>query len=65
MFLIAAAMVSAWLITVAQIPTQMVKLLEPFMGNQTLLLIAIMVLCMLGRHRDGHDADHPDPDAGA
>ena len=47
MFLIAAAMVSAWLITVAQIPTQMVALLEPFMGNQTLLLIAIMVLCML------------------
>ena len=47
MFLVAAAMVSAWLITVAQIPTQMIALLEPFMGNQTLLLIAIMVLCML------------------
>ncbi len=47
MFLVAAAMVSAWLITVAQIPAQITKLLEPFMGNQTLLLIAIMVLCML------------------
>ena len=44
MFLVAAAMVSAWLITVAQIPAQMVALLEPFMGNQTLLLIAIMLL---------------------
>ena len=44
MFLVAAAMVSAWLITVAQIPAQMVSLLEPFMGNQTLLLIAIMLL---------------------
>jgi tripartite ATP-independent transporter DctM subunit len=44
MFLVAAAMVSAWLITVAQIPAQMISLLEPFMGNQTLLLIAIMLL---------------------
>jgi tripartite ATP-independent transporter DctM subunit len=44
MFLVAAAMVSAWLITVAQIPAQMVTLLEPFMDNQTLLLIAIMLL---------------------
>ncbi|MBS1176705.1 MAG: dicarboxylate transporter, DctM subunit [Proteobacteria bacterium] len=44
MFLVAAAMVSAWLITVAQIPAQMIALLEPFMDNQTLLLIAIMLL---------------------
>ena len=46
MFLVAAAMVSAWLITVANIPAQLVSLLEPFMHNQTLLLIAIMVLVM-------------------
>lgn len=46
MFLVAAAMVSAWLITVADIPSKMIGLLEPFMGNQTLLLIAIMVLVM-------------------
>ena len=46
MFLVAAALVSAWLITVAQIPQQMVALLQPFMGNQTLLMIAIMVLVM-------------------
>ncbi len=46
MFLVAAAMVSAWLITVADMPAKMVGLLEPFMGNQTLLLIAIMVLVM-------------------
>ncbi len=44
MFLVAAAMVSAWLITVADVPSKMIALLEPFMGNQTLLLIAIMVL---------------------
>ena len=47
MFLVAAAMVSAWLITVARSAEQVIALLEPFMGNQTLLLIAIMVLCML------------------
>ena len=44
MFLVAAAMVSAWLITVADIPAKMIELLQPFMGNQTLLLIAIMLL---------------------
>jgi tripartite ATP-independent transporter DctM subunit len=46
MFLVAAALVSAWLITVAQIPQQMVSLLQPFMGNPTLLLVAIMILVM-------------------
>ena len=46
MFLVAAAMVSSWLITVAQIPQQVITLLEPFMGNQMLLMIAIMVLVM-------------------
>lgn len=44
MFLVAAASVSAWLITIADLPGAMVALLEPLMGNQTLLLIAIMVL---------------------
>jgi tripartite ATP-independent transporter DctM subunit len=46
MFLVAAAMVSAWLITVADIPSKMIDLLQPFMGNQTLLLVAIMLLVM-------------------
>ena len=46
MFLVAAAMVSAWLITVADIPGKTIELLRPFMGNQTVLLIAIMVLVM-------------------
>lgn len=44
MFLIAAAMVSAWLITVADIPTQLVEMLQPFMDNQILLLFMIMLL---------------------
>ena len=46
MFLVAAAMVSAWLITVADIPRQLVALLKPLMEHPTLLLIAIMVLVM-------------------
>jgi tripartite ATP-independent transporter DctM subunit len=44
MFLVAAAMVSAWLITVAQLPAELVRLLQPFMDNSTLLLLAIMLL---------------------
>jgi tripartite ATP-independent transporter DctM subunit len=47
MFLVAAALVSAWLITVADIPAQTIDMLKPFMGNQTVLLIAIMVLVMI------------------
>ena len=47
MLLVAAAMVSAWLITVADLPSKVIALLQPFMGNQTLLLIAIMILVMI------------------
>jgi tripartite ATP-independent transporter DctM subunit len=47
MFLVAAAMVSAWLITVADLPSKVIGLLEPFIDNPTLLLIAIMLLCMV------------------
>ncbi|EGJ10210.1 MULTISPECIES: TRAP transporter large permease [Rubrivivax] len=47
MFLVAAAMVSAWLITVADVPSQVVSLLEPLLDSPTLLLLAIMALVML------------------
>ena len=47
MFLVAASLVSAWLITVAQLPAQVVALLEPLLGHPKLLLIAIMVLVMV------------------
>lgn len=47
MFLVAAAMVSAWMITVAQLPDQIVTLLNPLIDNPTLLMLAIMVLVML------------------
>lgn len=47
MFLVAAALVSSWLITVSEIATQIVELLKPFMGNQTLLLVAIMIVVVI------------------
>jgi tripartite ATP-independent transporter DctM subunit len=47
MFLVAAAMVSAWLITVANLPAQVVDLLQPFLDRPTMLLAIIMVLVMI------------------
>jgi tripartite ATP-independent transporter DctM subunit len=47
MFLVAAAMVSAWLITVAQLPTQVISLLEPLLDSPKLLMFAIMLLVMV------------------
>jgi len=47
MFLVAAAMVSAWMITVANLPAEVVTLLKPLLDNPTLLMIAIMVLTMV------------------
>jgi TRAP-type transport system large permease protein len=44
MFLVAAAMVSAWLITVANIPNEVADLLRPFMDNKILLMFIIMLL---------------------
>jgi len=44
MFLIAAALVSAWLITVADLPGKIVELVEPLMGNPLLLMMAIMLI---------------------
>ena len=47
MFLVAAAMVSAWLITVANIPTEVASMMEPFMGNKMLLMFIMMVLIVV------------------
>ncbi|SDN71168.1 TRAP transporter large permease [Bacillus sp. OK048] len=47
MFLIATAMVSAWLITVSNIPTLISDFLGPFSHNQTLLLIVIMLILLV------------------
>lgn len=47
MFLVAAALVSAWLITIAEIPQQVIELLRPFMGNKIMLMIAINILIVI------------------
>jgi tripartite ATP-independent transporter DctM subunit len=47
MFLVAGAMVSAWLITVAQLPDQLVSLLQPLLDSPKLLMFAIMVLVIV------------------
>jgi tripartite ATP-independent transporter DctM subunit len=47
MFLVAAALVSSWLITVAEITQQVVELLRPFMDNKILLMLAIMVVVVI------------------
>ena len=47
MFLVAAAMVSAWMITVANLPDQVITLLQPLLDSPTLLMFAIMILCMI------------------
>jgi tripartite ATP-independent transporter DctM subunit len=47
MFLVACAMVSAWLITIANIPQQVVALLEPFMGNKIVLMFMMMALVVV------------------
>ena len=47
MFLVAAAMVSAWLITVANLPGELVTLLQPILDSPRLLMLAIMVITMV------------------
>lgn len=47
MFLVAAAMVSAWLITVANLPAQVVELLQPLLDSPRLLMLAIMMVVIV------------------
>jgi tripartite ATP-independent transporter DctM subunit len=47
MFLVAAAMVSAWLITVANLPAQLITLLQPLLDSPRLLMLTIMVITMV------------------
>lgn len=46
MFLAAAAMVSAWLITVANIPAELADILGPLIENKVLLILAINLLVL-------------------
>jgi tripartite ATP-independent transporter DctM subunit len=47
MFLVAAAMVSAWMVTVANLPAELTSLLKPLLDNPTLLLLMLMLITML------------------
>ena len=47
MFLVAAALVSAWLITVANIPAQVVAMMEPFIDNKMLLMVMLMLMVLV------------------
>ncbi|MDP8169864.1 TRAP transporter large permease subunit [Pasteurella skyensis] len=44
MFLVAAAQVTGWLITIAELPQMMTELLEPLLETPTTLLIVIMLM---------------------
>jgi len=46
-FLIAAALVSGWLITMSDVPQQVGAMLEPFMGNKILLMAVIMAIVVV------------------
>jgi tripartite ATP-independent transporter DctM subunit len=47
MFLVAAALVSGWLITIADLPGKLVELLQPLVDSPTLLLFALMGLVLV------------------
>lgn len=47
MFLVACALASAWLITIADVPAEVSELLEPFMDNKLLLMAMMMGLVIL------------------
>ncbi len=47
MFVVAAAMVSAWLITVANLPAQLISLLQPLLDSPRLLMLTIMIITMI------------------
>ena len=47
MFLVACALVSAWLITVADMPAKLVAMFQPLVGSPTLLLLAMMALVIV------------------
>lgn len=47
MFLVAAAGVSAWLITTADIPQQLTELVQPFMDNKMLMMFVLMFIVFI------------------
>ena len=57
MFLVASAAVSAWLITIAELPMMVSELLQPLVDSPRLLFIVIMLAIMVDQHGHGFNAD--------
>jgi tripartite ATP-independent transporter DctM subunit len=47
MFMVAAAMVSAWLITTANLPGELIGLLQPFLDSPRLLMALMMIVVII------------------
>jgi len=47
MFLVAAALISAWLITVANIPDQLIELLSPFIDRPVMLMVLMQLIVLV------------------
>ncbi|MFN3661793.1 TRAP transporter large permease subunit [Yoonia sp.] len=47
MFLVAAALVTSWLITSANIPNQLIGLVQPFIDRPKLLMLCIVILLLI------------------
>jgi len=47
MFLVAASMVASWLITVADLSSEIIKLLQPFMHDKIVLMFMMMALVLV------------------
>jgi tripartite ATP-independent transporter DctM subunit len=47
MFMVAAAVVSAWLIAYANIPAQVTAMMQPFIGSPRLMMFMLMVLVVI------------------
>ncbi|MDH1263439.1 TRAP transporter large permease subunit [Pseudomonas sp. GD03944] len=47
MFLVASAMVAAWMITVADLPSSVIEVLEPLMDSPRLLMLLIVAIIVL------------------
>lgn len=47
MFLVGGAMAAAWLITIADLPGQLVQLLGPVMGDKRLFMLTVVVICLI------------------
>ncbi len=47
MFLVAAAMVSSWMVTISGLTDQIASLVAPFAHNPMLLMLAIVILVLI------------------